>query len=266
MTHKRAWGAATGTAAAATLVLTLSGFMPTASSGLNGDLNSKDDTADLSAQEIFDKSRTATEGATSLRIKVDAGGTGGDRTSESASAMPSVDLALDRKGDCTGTITEDGAAIELIKKGAKVWIKPDAAFWQRELPGKDGEAAQELLKNRYLYGTTADPMLKDVADACDLGKFLQDDDEDKPTNLQKGGTSSVDGTKVVKLTGKEDGKPVTYYVAAEGKPYMIKAEGEDDGQKLSAMFSDYDKPVPSKTPSADETVDVSKLNSELQST
>ncbi|MGH4034277.1 hypothetical protein ACQB60_35765 [Actinomycetota bacterium Odt1-20B] len=248
----------TSTTAAAALALTLTGFAPAATSRNDGG------TADLSAQEIFEKSRTATEGATSLRIKVDAGKAGGDRAGKEA--MPSVDLALDRKGDCTGTITEDGAAIELIKKGEKVWIKPDAAFWQHELPGRDGEAAQELLKNRYLYGTTADPMLQDVADACDLNKFLQGDDEDEPTNLQKDGTSSLDGTKVVKLTGKEDGKPVTYYVAAEGKPYMIKAEGEDDGQKLAAVFSDFDKPVPSKTPSADETLDVSKLNNQLQST
>lgn len=66
---------------------------------------------------------------------------------------------------------------------------------------------------------------------------------------------------VVSVTGRDDnGATGTFYVSTEGKPYVLKALTETDTLDETTFSTDYDKPIPSATPSADESVDASQLN------
>ncbi|MEU7579531.1 hypothetical protein AB0B50_18210 [Streptomyces sp. NPDC041068] len=230
--------------------------------------------AGMSAQEISDKAKQELLDAKSVHISMKA--TGADATKDSDSDSDasdsddptSMELTLDRDENCTGTMRmANGATLELVKRGDKVWMKPDETFWKTQIPGGEGEAAAELFKNRYIHGSTSDAMLKEVAEVCDLGKIqkdIEDDSDDDTKSLEKGGAAKVDGTSAITLTGTDDGKETTLYVATEGKPYLLKAVEKGDGDDTTTTFSDYDEPVPSKTPSADESVDVSKLRERLQ--
>jgi hypothetical protein len=150
------------------------------------------------------------------------------------------DLSLDQDGNCVGSMEmgAGGGSVEIVKQGDEVWMKPDAAFWKAQVPGGQGDAVAELFKNLphsrlrssggtpIIHGSTNDAMLKGMADTCDLNSFQQEVD-----------TGSSDAGKLSK----------------------------GDGTDMTLSFSDYGKPVPSKTPPADETVDVGKLQDELQS-
>ncbi|MFJ2767431.1 hypothetical protein [Streptomyces sp. NPDC087300] len=254
--------------------------------------------ADLSAREISDKAKQELLDATSVHLSMKAtgadatrgtdsdtesdadsdpdsdSGTDSDSDSDSDSDDPaSMELTLDRDGNCVGSMKmANGAALDLVKRGDKVWMKPNAEFWRTQVPGGQGEAAAEIFKNRYVHGSTSDPMLREVTGICDLGKIQKDitddadDTDDEAKSLRKGGSAKVGDTPAITLTGKDDGKETTLYVATEGKPYLLKAVEKGDGDDTTTTFSGYGEPVPSKTPSPDESVDVSKLQDQLRKT
>lgn len=243
---KRAWGTAACTAAFTAAALLAAPAVAFA------------DTEDLSAQQISDKAEQELLDAKSVHLKLEQKGT----AAESGEPV-SMDLTLDQDDNCVGSLrmAGDGGSLELIKQGEKVWMKPDLAFWKAQLPDGQGEAAAEVVGDRYLYGTTDDALLKDMAGVCDLNA-IQDEVKDKSddnTALKKGDTTKVDGTSAVPVTGTEAGKTTTLYVAAEGTPYLIKATEKGKGTDSTLTLGDYDKPVPSKTPSEGDSVDVSQL-------
>ncbi|GHE95507.1 hypothetical protein GCM10018785_70890 [Streptomyces longispororuber] len=220
-------------------------------------------TAALSAREISDRARRALLGAKSVHIEVE------DRSKDAEKDDPAhMDLALDRDGNCAGTMgfARGGGRAELVKRGDKVWLKPDDAFWRNQLPRGQGEAAAELFKGRYLHGTTRDEMLRDLSEICDL-KELQsgvDDDPEETKGLKKGGGTTVAGTRVVPLTATEDGADKALYVASEGTPYPIRITQKDGDSDQTTTFSDYDEPVPVRTPAAKESLDIAKLEKRLR--
>lgn len=260
----RTAGAACGAAALALLV-------PACSDDDGGD--KKDGTADQSAQEISDRAKRELLDAESVHLTLTD--KGGDVDKDDPAHM---DLALDREGNCAGTLRfgGTGGSAELVKRGDKVWMKPDGTFWKNQVPGGQGAAAAELFKGRYIHGSTNDSMLKGLAEVCDLKEFQKsvgddsddsDDSDDDMKDLKKGKVTTVDGTRVVPLTGKDDdGNDTTLYVAAEGRPQLIRATEKGKGTDRTTTLTDYDEPVPSKTPPASESVDVSKLQEELRQT
>ncbi|NUS28302.1 MAG: hypothetical protein HOV92_29340, partial [Streptomyces sp.] len=54
------------------------------------------------------------------------------------------------------------------------------------------------------------------------------------------------------------------YVTSDTPHRLVKATQRGGGTDLTLTFTDYDKPVPTATPSADESVDVGKLQQELE--
>ncbi|MFI6091596.1 hypothetical protein [Streptomyces sp. NPDC051218] len=220
------------------------------------------DTEDLSAQEISDKAQRELLDAKSVHLKLEQRGANTD-----GDEPVSMDLTLDQDDNCVGSLrmADDGGGLELIKQGKKVWMKPDLAFWKAQLPGGRGEAAAEVIGDRYLYGTTDDALLRDMAGVCDLNA-IQDEVKNKSddnTALRKGETTKVDGTSVIPVTGREDGRTTTLYVATEGTPYLVRATEKGGGTDSTLKLSDYDKPVPTKTPSDEDSVDVSQLRGQV---
>ncbi|MFI1725751.1 hypothetical protein [Streptomyces sp. NPDC020489] len=226
-----------------------------------------DDGDDLTARQLADQAQDNLLDAESVRLRLTDRGTS---TTTSKTQPTSMNLALDQDGDCVGSMRmgSGGGSVELVKQGDEVWMKPDRTFWKAQVPGSQGEAVAELFKNRYIHGSTDDAMLKGMADTCDLTAFQRDvgGDSSEDGKLTKGDETTVDGTKVIPLTGTEDGKRAVLYVTSDSPHRLVKAIQRGDGTDLTLTFSDYDKPVPTATPSADESVDVGKLQEELQGT
>ncbi|UUU31386.1 hypothetical protein JIX56_16565 [Streptomyces sp. CA-210063] len=221
---------------------------------------------DPSAQELSDRAQEALQDAKSVRLALTDKSAG----TETSSTQPtSMDLALDQDGNCAGSLDmgRDGGSVEIVKQDDEVWMKPDADFWKAQIPGAEGEAAAELFKNRYIHGSTSDALLKGMADTCDLNAFqegLTDDDSDEAAPLKKGDETTVDGDEVVPVSQTEDGETTTLHITTDSDHHLVKATTKGDGSDITMTFTDYDEPVPSETPSADDSIDVSKLQSELE--
>ncbi|MER7173475.1 hypothetical protein [Streptomyces mesophilus] len=211
--------------------------------------------ADKSAKEISDAAQQALLDAKSLRMSMDSGG------SSSGGEPQSFDLAVDQQGNCAGTfkMPEGKGSFDILKRGEKVWIKADAAFW-KAMGGPNGDAAAEMLKDKHLMGDTKDPQLSQLSSSCNL-KALQKEmgGEGDTGKLKKGGTSTIDGQEAIALEETDAGEKSTIHVATEGEPYPLKIVSQEDGKEQTVSFSDYDEPVPSETPPADQTVDVKEL-------
>ncbi len=193
------------------------------------------------------------------------------RASAYRAAPASLELTLDRSGNCVGKLVmgADGGSVVLVKRGDQVWMKPDTTFWKAQLPGRQGDAVAARLKNRYLHGSTKDTVLRAMSGTCDLTAFQRAAAaESSPrTALTKGEETKVDGTKVIPLTGTEHGgKKIALYVTSATPHRLVRATRQGAGTDEDLTFTGYDEPVPSATPAAAQTVDISELQHELEHT
>ncbi|MEW2416846.1 hypothetical protein AB0953_24380 [Streptomyces sp. NPDC046866] len=174
-----------------------------------------------------------------------------------------VDFRLDREGNCTGTVelAPDKGRMEIVKRGRDVWMKPDATFWRKQVSEQAAKTMAQLLKGRWMHGRADDPELRELSASCDAshlqreylpGPFAEKD-------VQKGGKALVKDTPAITVTGRSGADWATLYVATEGPPRLLRIQGRTDGTQGEADFSDYDKPVPSRTPAPADSVDVSDL-------
>ncbi|MGW7369888.1 hypothetical protein ACWGI8_42305 [Streptomyces sp. NPDC054841] len=226
---------------------------------VGGTAYADDDIESLTGRQIADKARSALLNASSVHIMSE-----GDL--REPGSPNKLDLTLDREGNCAGSVSMGSeGSVKIIKRGETVWLKPDAAFWKSQVPGV-GETAEELFGDKYLHGTTDDALLHALTDVCDLDEFLDSlsGAPDSGVAFTKGKKTEIDGTDVIPVTGQRAGRTITMYVATEGTPYPVRLNVTSAGAaKASVDFSDYDKPVPTATPPAADTVDLSTLMEQL---
>ncbi|WP_329621280.1 hypothetical protein OG357_12970 [Streptomyces sp. NBC_01255] len=220
---------------------------------------SPDPFADLTPDEIAERAVTATQSATSLRMK--------GRVAADGQPLD-IDFAVNDRDECTGVMKIDGGTAELRRVDDITYMKGDEAFWRvsmasQGMPEPQIDATIELVKGRWLKIAPGQAGSDDLGGVCDLKGLLADLDKDKAerSGLVRGPDGEVDDTPVATLVKKKTGgETSTVSVSREGKPYilkMVKTGGDEPG---SVMLSDYDKPVDVVVPPADETVDLSKLD------
>ncbi|GAA4852096.1 hypothetical protein [Kitasatospora terrestris] len=205
---------------------------------------------DLTAAEIIKKGQEASARATSVKLTFDL-------TSEGLHLTGAV--AQDATGNCVGQVTYgDKGSFDLLRTGGKIWLKPDAKFWQVIAP----EAAKAGA-GKYLAGDANGPRLKDLATFCDLGlESLKkvgknDDGTDDTAGAVKGAPKQVGSLKAVVVTDAADGEKSEVAFAAEGEPYLLQLS--ITGKEPSTMtFSDFQQPVTVTAPAAAQVIDAAK--------
>ncbi|WP_053707823.1 hypothetical protein [Streptomyces sp. NRRL B-3648] len=216
-----------------------------------------DGTGDPGAQALGREAERNLRDAHSLRLTLT------DRTASGhRDGLASMDMALDRRGNCVASFRmgANGGSFDIVKRGDEVWMKADWDYWKSQLPG-DGNETADLVRDRYVHGSTDESAFKDFADACDLKAFQKDITVDV-TSVD--GRTRLGGVDVYRLRGEEEGVPTTVYITA-GRPHrLVRSDQKGDGTDRTAAVSDYGKPVPSHTPAPRDSVDLSDLEHESQ--
>jgi hypothetical protein len=154
-----------------------------------------------------------------------------------------------------GTVTMNHNTAELLRIGTKAYVKGDAAFWSA-LTGD--AAAAELLKGKYLTGSTNDKHLKGIVFYTNLEFFARSMFQLEGT-LKKGERRTIRGVDAVgvETSGKD---AVTLFIATTGRPLPLQltSSGTTPGGSI-LDFLDYDKQFDLKPPPADLVIDASKL-------
>ncbi|MDK1472769.1 hypothetical protein QNO07_04885 [Streptomyces sp. 549] len=206
--------------------------------------------AERSGPEVSEQAGEALRSAESLRVRISLDG-GTDSATE-------VDLTLDDEGNCRGTVAQAGeGSAELVRRGNEVWLRPDEAFWKSRA-GAAGENSYALFRGRYLHGSVDDPVLGGLSGTCDLAGLRE-------SSAETGGdwgaprTGTLDGVRVVSVTRREKHGSTTLHVAREGTPYPVRVDKSGAEESGTMRFSDFGTPVPTRVPSAAESVDVDEL-------
>ncbi|MFI2415290.1 hypothetical protein [Streptomyces sp. NPDC018947] len=201
--------------------------------------------AGLSGDEIADRALEATTGARSLRMT-------GDVPDDESGGTIRIDMALDRQGECAGTMSLDGQGeAELIKTGDTLYMKYDERFLRAQSEGEpkaDTDAAVALLAGRWTKTSATGQDAEDMTGFCDLDTMLDDAEGSGSTDVTRGRTTTVDGTPAIVLHEKDGTDRNTLYVATEGEPYLLRFESASEKDPGALTFSAYDEPVGAKAP------------------
>ncbi|MFF0673994.1 hypothetical protein ACFYVE_38005 [Streptomyces tendae] len=213
----------------------------------------------LTGEQISERALKATTEARSLRMS-------GTVPDEESGGTIKIDIALDRRGDCAGTMGMNGQGeAELIKTGDTLYLKYDERFLRAQSKGEpqaDTEALVSLLAGRWTKMSAGGADAKEMAGFCDLDKLLEnagDSNDDTPTTVTRGKATTVDGTPAFTLYETDGSERNTVYVATEGKPYLLRFESGSKQEPGALSFTGYDEPVPAEPPSG-EVLDLDGLD------
>jgi hypothetical protein len=235
---------------AAVATASLTGCLP----GLDeADSEPKGPFAGLTGGEIAERAVKATSNASSLRMK---------GTVQDDGSPVGLDMALDKKGQCAGTISMNGEGkADLVKTGDTLYMKYDEQFVRAQGEGDpkaETDAMVEMLAGKWTKMSATGSDAKDLASFCDLDTVLADF-KDVHSDATRGKTTTVAGTPAIVLHEKDGKDRYTLYIATEGEPYLLKIitkSAEDPG---TTTFSDFDKPVPAKAPKG-KVIDLDALD------
>ena len=198
---------------------------------------------DQSVKDIETQALADMKTLTSLHIAGTIHMTDGDAT---------IDMDVSTAGDCQGTMTIKGGVAQILSVDGLAYLKGDEAFWTANA-GSQAPMVISMLGDKWMAAGSSDDQL---AELCDLDKFLEGLDQDKGTDDAKGDIATVEGVKALEITAKQDGGTSHAWVAVDGKHYIVKMEMEGGTEPGSVTFSDFNKELDLTAPSSDEVVDL----------
>ncbi|GHH45931.1 hypothetical protein FHS35_002388 [Streptomyces umbrinus] len=234
---------------AATAAVSLTGCLPGEE---KADSKPKGPFAGQTGGEIADQAVKATSNASSLRMKGDIQDDG---------SRVGLDMALDRKGECAGTMSANGQGkADLVKTGDTLYMKYDEKFLRAQSDGASKEETDgvvAMLADKWTKMSATGSDAKDIASFCDLDTVLADF-QDVNSDATRGKTTTVDGTPAIVLHEKDGKDAYTLYVATEGKPYLLKVVSKSADDPGTVTFGDFDTPVPAEKP-AGKVMDLDEM-------
>lgn len=195
-----------------------------------------------SPTEIVSAAQKAANSAKSVRV---------DGSVSTAGTQLTLDLQIAEGKGAKGSISEGPLSFELIRLGDSVYIKGSAAFYEHFA----GSEAAKLLEGKWLQAPATSGEFATLGNLTDMSQLLSTV-LGQHGSLAKGGTSTVEGKKVVAV--KDTSKGGVLYVATTGKPYPVQiSKSGSTGGKVT--FSEWDAPVTITAPTG--AINISKLKS-----
>ncbi|MGW0735038.1 hypothetical protein [Streptomyces sp. NPDC002851] len=222
-------------------------FMATAAAcaaalaGVTGCFGEKDAFDGQSADQIADKAVAAMRGTDSLKMH---------STGKQDGKPVTVDLEVAESGTCkTSMNLADMGKVESLTVDKQTYTKGDATYMKKIL----GEDAAKKASGRWLKQPEGQG--GGAAQDCATDKMFT---SSELKGVKRGDDSEVAGKKTVTLVKKDKNQTTTFHVAAEGEPYILKAETKGKDPSI-ADFTGFNQKFTVKAPPADEIVELEEL-------
>ncbi|MFG1955916.1 hypothetical protein [Micromonospora sp. NPDC048830] len=199
--------------------------------------------AALAPEQILERSLAATKAAKSFHIKGSA---------EDDGTPIRVDLKISG-GDMHGTVTMQGATVEVLLVDDERFIRPDKKFWALSAGAEAAATITELMDGRWAVVPEDDQDLRGLFALAVVDKMFEPEG-----TVTKSEATEVAGTPAVGVVD-EGGDGGTLWVARFGEPYPVRIdapageEGEMTFTEFGAAFAEIKKPA------AVDVVDLDKL-------
>ncbi|MGV4890592.1 hypothetical protein ACSR0Z_29075 [Streptomyces viridosporus] len=207
----------------------------------------------MTPEQIDDQAREAVKNTTSMRLT-------GQANSDGRQVV--VDLAMDVRGSCNGTVGDSVNTMHIIKKGSLVYVKAEKDFWRATFSrGMTAEQTEEMVA--HFTGRWIKPpktMSEHYGRICDGFNGLIGG-----LSPVSGGTSTraadatVGGRPAAVLTEWAPTETTTVYIAKEDKPYLLRATVTGGDEPVDLTFTDHNKPVDTTPPPPDQILDPTTL-------
>lgn len=151
-----------------------------------------------------------------------------------------VSFILDLGGsdNGAGTFTEDGETIQIVKLGSVLYFSAPASFWVKA----SGTAAADTYGNRWIELQASDPNYQSFAQFMNPGSLVAQLFTGNTGPLKKGKEKKVGRVKVIPVMTSTTRHRVpisTMYVAASGRPYVVKLVADGSSESGTISFTHY---------------------------
>jgi hypothetical protein len=215
------------------------GACGSSSSSSSGGSSSDNGVASKSPAEIVSAAQSAVAGVNSVHVS----------GSVTSSGSPiSLDLNLVNGKGGRGSMSVNGLSFQIVALTQEIYINAPSSFWKHF----GGNAAAQLLSGKWLKAP-ANGQFASFASLTNLNQLFSKLLSSHGT-LSNGGTTTVNGQKVVAV--KDSSQGGTLYVAATGKPYPVRVikSGSDGGR---VDFDKFNQSVSLSPPA--NAIDISQL-------
>lgn len=167
----------------------------------------------------------------------------------------STRLTTDLKGTCRFSQTwTNSARLEQIRIGDVDYVRPNRAYLK--MAGEDGTAKGE--QKRWVKS----PAKETAFESEEAGLSHCTREFGSFGKATKGDPTEVDGRRAIPLVVTDKAVKegaYTFYVATEGKPYLLKVAYKGTDYRTTTTFSDFDKPVDVRAPAKGDVLDASGI-------
>ena len=147
-----------------------------------------------------------------------------------------LDLSVSASGMSEGTISINGGSVQVIEIDDVGYFKADTKFWTKYA----NAAAAQLLAGRWVYGPMNSSPFSTFKQFLSPRQVISSFFSNPQGPFKKGGTSTVDGQRVIAITGAGSG---TLYVATTGEHFVVRVQATKGGSNGTISFTRYDRPV-----------------------
>jgi len=201
--------------------------------------------ATLSPKEVADKAFAYLKTVDRFNIK----GTG-----SSGSESFAMDYSF-TKQNSAGSITYQGAEIELRSVDDIVYFRPSEDFWRKQA-GAQAQAVLRMLGGKWIKATSADKDFEEITSLVEREKFLASFIEDSKGEPKVGAAKTINGVECLALEDT-DGTATLYVAKADARPIQIVSENAKQGGTLDFKYVGIEEPV---APDAKDTIDASTFS------
>lgn len=179
-----------------------------------------------------------------------------------------LDLTLDRRGNCTGKAETAGqGALEFVKQGRTVWLKPDTEFWKSRMGSDRGAAVAAYADGRYVKGTADDAAMGGMSATCDLRTLHRSVAAATGEAEDPGAWRTDDRDEHTVSVSRESsgGAKATMVVSAQGRPCPVELTRTAGGNTETLQLGRLGEPVPDRTPPDSHSLEVAELERAVNS-
>ncbi len=199
---------------------------------------------EVSAGQMMDDANKTMRALKSVTIDTDTKVSGGDdRTSR---------LTTDLKDHCAFEATSaTGGSLEQLRIGGTDYVRPNRKYLEVSGHNMAGAGEQDRwIKVPASESTPGDGLSQCTHEFASFGEVTKGE----PTKVNEAPAITL------KVTDKEEaGTSFTFYVATEGKPYILKVVAKDDQFDNTTSFSSFDEPLDVQAPDRADVLDMSSV-------
>ena len=153
-----------------------------------------------------------------------------------------------------GTLTINGAAVQIVRVGSTVYFSADAAFWTQNAGAAAASYAGQWVSTP-VNGADGKSFSEFLATTALFAQIFSGNEVSQST-FTEGKNTSVAGVPVFSITAtnKKDGASGIVDVARTGTPYIIELTKTSKTGSSRLVFSAYNKPVHAKAPRHSVTI------------